>query len=143
MEPSDSAAHRADSEHLRILSILHYIMGGLTALGGLSGLMFLVLGGIMASGSIVPPQGSANDQAAMQAMGAVMSVLGLGMVVFSFVIAAAIAYVGYCLPRGQAYLFCMVVAVVECISFPLGTALGVFTIIVLLRDTVKSRFAAV
>jgi hypothetical protein len=38
------------------------------------------------------------------------------------------------------YIFCLVIAAVECIFMPFGTVLGVFTIIVLQRPTVKAMF---
>jgi hypothetical protein len=36
--------------------------------------------------------------------------------------------------------FCLVVAGIECVFTPFGTVLGVFTIIVLMRDSVRELF---
>jgi hypothetical protein len=36
--------------------------------------------------------------------------------------------------------FCFVVAATNCLYTPLGTVLGIFTIIVLLRDSVRATF---
>jgi hypothetical protein len=102
-------------------------------------LIFLLVGGVMASGAIEPD--SANDRVAVQSMGVLFSAIGMGMVLTCLLSGAAIAAVGYCLSRRQAYTFCLVIAAFECLSFPLGTALGVFTIVVLLRDSVKAGFA--
>jgi hypothetical protein len=44
------------------------------------------------------------------------------------------------LKRRERYVFCMVMAAVSCILFPIGTALGVFTIILLLQEDVKVDF---
>ena len=131
---------KTDAEHLRILSIMHYIFGALKVLGGISGLVLLLLGGALVSGAIPPD--SPNDQAAVQAMGVLFSAIGMGITLFCLLSGAAIAAVGYCLTRRQAYAFCLVVAGSECLSFPLGTVLGVFTIVVLMRDSVKAAFAA-
>jgi hypothetical protein len=38
------------------------------------------------------------------------------------------------------YTFCFVVACIECMFMPFGTVLGVFTIIVLMRQSVKNLF---
>ena len=49
--------------------------------------------------------------------------------------------VGRCLTRCKWWTFCLIMSFLNCLSPPLETVLGVFTIIVLLRDTVKDRFA--
>ena len=56
-------------------------------------------------------------------------------------IAALIITAGRFLAKRKRYQFCLVVAGLECILMPLGTALGVFTIIVLMRDSVKPLFS--
>jgi len=38
-------------------------------------------------------------------------------------------------------MFCFVVACIECLFMPFGTVLGAFTIIVLMRPSVKNLFA--
>jgi hypothetical protein len=40
------------------------------------------------------------------------------------------------------YMFCLVMAALACMCSPFGTVLGVFTIVVLLREPVKQLFAA-
>jgi hypothetical protein len=47
---------------------------------------------------------------------------------------------GRLLQRQRGYNFCVFVAAVSCIQMPLGTVLGVFTLIVLLRPSVKELF---
>jgi len=39
-------------------------------------------------------------------------------------------------------MFCLVVSGIECILTPLGTVLSVFTIIVLMRESLKRLFTA-
>ena len=48
---------------------------------------------------------------------------------------------GLFLKRRSHRTFSLVVAGLNCINVPLGTVLGVFTIIVLLRDSVAQRYA--
>ena len=55
-------------------------------------------------------------------------------------LAALIAFAGRSLQQRTRYLYCLVMAGVECIFMPFGTVLGVFTIIVLMRDSVKPLF---
>ena len=37
-------------------------------------------------------------------------------------------------------MYCLVMAGIECLFMPFGTVLGVFTIIVLMRESVKEMF---
>lgn len=39
-------------------------------------------------------------------------------------------------------MYCLVMAGIECMFMPFGTVLGVFTIIVLMRESVQKLFAA-
>lgn len=130
----------ADTEHLRILSILHYVFGGLQLFGAVSGLIFVGMGSLFAAGGIFAPATSPQDRAAMQFMGMLFSAIGLGFVVYSLAIGCGLIYAGLCLGRAERYVYCLIAAALECTAFPLGTALGVFTIIVLQRQSVKERF---
>jgi hypothetical protein len=46
-----------------------------------------------------------------------------------------------CMARRKARTFCFVIACIACLNVPLGTALGVCTILVLSRPRVKDLFA--
>jgi len=58
-----------------------------------------------------------------------------------WILSGFILAVGRRLKRRASYTFCLVIACIECVLMPLGTVLGVFTIIVLLKDPVKQLFA--
>ena len=49
---------------------------------------------------------------------------------------------GFCLRARKGRTFSFVVAGVNCLHIPFGTTLGVFTIIVLLRDSVRDLYEA-
>ncbi len=55
-------------------------------------------------------------------------------------LAGLIITAGRKLRRRTSHTFCLVVAGVECMFMPFGTVLGVFTIVVLMRDSVKELF---
>mgnify|MGYP000166472252 CR=1 FL=1 len=59
-----------------------------------------------------------------------------------WILAVCILLAGRFLARRTHYLYCLIMAGVECLFMPLGTVLGVFTIIVLDRDSVRQTFAA-
>ena len=66
-------------------------------------------------------------------MGATFIVVAWTVVILLLVAAAR-------LRRRTSRTFCMVVAGISCLFMPIGTVLGVFTIIVLARPTVKALF---
>jgi nitrate reductase gamma subunit len=62
------------------------------------------------------------------------------LIVSGFVVAALVFTAGRFLAKRKHHTFCLVIAAVECLFMPFGTVLGVFTIIVLLRPTVRQLF---
>lgn len=130
-----------DEEHLRLLSIFHYIVGGMIALCACFPLIHLVLGLTM----IFAPErlsGSSQTSGPEPLFGLFFVVFAGAFILFGWALAAATIYAGRCLARREKYTFCLVVAAVSCINAPIGTVLGVFTIIVLMRPSVKQIFEA-
>ena len=123
-----------DEEHLRLLAILYYIWGGLTAMFSCFGVFYVGLGGVF----MVAAAQEQNGPPAW--VGALFSVFGVAMVVLIGVVAGFTIWTGRNLQRRKHYVLCMVVAGISCLSVPLGTALGVFTFIVLSRPSVKQLF---
>jgi len=54
--------------------------------------------------------------------------------------AVCLALAGRFLAQRRRYYYCLVMAGIACMFMPFGTVLGVFTIIVLLRESVKELF---
>ena len=54
--------------------------------------------------------------------------------------AVCLVLAGRFLARRKRYMFCLVMAALACMFMPFGTVLGVFTIIVLVREPVKDLF---
>ncbi|HSB11840.1 MAG TPA: hypothetical protein VLM38_20300 [Blastocatellia bacterium] len=128
-----------DEEHLRLLSIFHYVVGGITALCACFPLIHLVVGLTM----IFAPErlsGSEHTPGPERMFGLFFVVLASAFIILGWALAAANVYVGRCLTRREKHTFCLVVAAVNCINTPIGTVLGVFTIIVLMRPSVKAMF---
>lgn len=126
-----------DEEHLRLLSIFHYVVGGLDALMGCLPVfhvgfgLFALLGGIEAEG---------NDRPEFRVFGALFVVIGLLVMLFKWTLAGLCIVAGKRLAQRRSHTFCTVVAAIQCLMFPFGTALGVFTLIVLCRPSVKQLF---
>jgi len=125
-----------DQEHLRLLSIFHYVVAGMAALFALFPIIHLAVGVAMVSGALQPTEG---DE--IPTFIGWFFVLFAGIwIVLGLAFAVLIALGGRALQRRQHYTFCLVVAGLACLMMPFGTVLGVFTIIVLLRDSVKELF---
>ena len=130
--------NQEDAEHLRLLSIFHYVVAGIAALFACFPILYLVFGILMLSGT-VPGKDPFDEKMA--------TVFGVFIVAFSVV--AILVGLAFCillilsgryLRRHVNYTFCLVMAGVACIFMPFGTVLGVFTILVLVRPSVKTAF---
>ena len=117
-----------DAANLRTLGICSYIHCGLQCLGALFATIYVGMGIFFV-----------NQKQDMGwffiGFGALFGLIIAVMVVASYLNAKWLA-------EGKNWTFCMVVSAIHCASFPLGTALGVFTIIFLNRPSVKAWFAS-
>jgi hypothetical protein len=66
--------------------------------------------------------------------------IGGTIVLFGWTLAPVTAYAGRCIDRREKYTFCLIAAGLNCMHIPVGTILGVFTLIVLTRDSVRQLF---
>lgn len=125
-----------DQEDLRLLSIFHYIVGGLASFFACLPLIHMGIGlfFILAPEQIAPQ----NGEAPPEFFGWLFFLLGLGFFLVGQVLAIGVILSGRFIARRKYYLYSFIVACLECAFFPFGTVLGVFTIIVLSRDTVRN-----
>ena len=126
-----------DLDHLRILSICFYVKAGLTAFVGLFFSIYIFFGLFFMSADI--PHKASDPPP--QLLGGFFVGFGLILMGVFFVLAFLAFWAGRSLGRHKNYTFCFVIAALVCLSMPLGTILGIFTIIVLMRDSVKAIFS--
>jgi hypothetical protein len=126
-----------DAEHLRLLSIFHYVVGGLVAFCACFFIIHIVMGAVIASS---PSSFSGSGGPPPRAFGLFFMIIGSLAVLFGWTMAALIIFAGYSLGRRKNYLFCMIVAGISCLFMPFGTVLGIFTILVLQRPRVREMF---
>ena len=122
------ALSQEDAGHIGTLGICSYVYSGLQCLGGVFGALYVGMGIFLLN---------QNEQAGW-------FVIGVGSLISLFVIACAVlSYLAAkWLGEGKNWTFCLIIAALHCVGFPLGTALGVFTILVLNRPGVKAWFDA-
>jgi hypothetical protein len=126
-----------DLQYLKLLSIFHYIVGGIAALFAFIPIIYIVFG-ILAI--CIPGPFESESDAITVFMGWIFIIIGMVLVVLGWAFAVCIIMAGRYLARQVHYMFCMVMAAIECIFMPFGTVLGVFTIVVLAKPSVKEMF---
>jgi hypothetical protein len=126
-----------DAEHLRLLSIFHFVVGGLTALVACIPLIHLAVGIAIVSGAF---DDVAKGSPPPAFIGWLFIVIGALVILLGWTYSIGLIVAGRLLGRRQGYLFCLVMAGLSCMNMPLGTCLGVFTIVVLTRPSVKALF---
>ena len=123
--------------HLRLLSICHYVVAGITALLGCIPCIHLAVGIAFLAGAFPP---DTRGEVPPRWLGFVFIIPTLIFIVGFWTCAMLIFLGGRNLTRRRRYTFCLVIACIECLLMPFGTVLGVFTIIVLMRPGVKQLF---
>jgi hypothetical protein len=123
-------------DQLRLLAIFHGVLAGLTVLASLFPLLYVGLGAFFLRGEL----GGPNPPPPF--VGWFMVAFGLafwlGIVAFAVMLGVAARF----LARARHWTYCVVTAGLACAFFPFGTALGVFTVVVLARPEVKATFEA-
>ena len=126
-----------DNEHLTLLSIFHYVVGGMAAFFACIPILHLVSGLLF----ILAPEkfGHGSNQPAAF-LGWLFVVFASIFILLGWIFAVLVLVAGRFIARRKHYTFCLVMACVECLLMPFGTVLGVFTIWVLNRQSVKGLF---
>ncbi|MGB5697427.1 MAG: hypothetical protein WBM46_17375 [Polyangiales bacterium] len=143
-----------DAEHLSALSIGHFLLAGVSLLSGVPILIYGLAGAklmdelgsdlSMALGNVPGQPGASpygtDPDALLQGLGTLVSVAIVTGVVVALVSAVHLLLVGVKIRQRRWWTFCYLTGWGECLMFPFGTILGIFTIIVLSRPTVKRTF---
>jgi len=133
-----------DLEHLRLLGISHYIIGGVAALFALFPLIHVGLGIWMLTTSEAL-QNHQQGEPPVELFGDLFAALGLLFMLGGEVMAGLTLYSGRQIQRREKYLFSFVIACAMGLFIRFGTILGVFTIrvftiIVLSRESVQQLY---
>ncbi len=123
-----------DEQHLNLLSIFHYVVGGLTALFSCIPFLHMGIGIAILSGAFETGDG------APQFIGWFLILFPALFILAGWTLSILIIIAGKKLKLHVSRTFCLVVAGLECIVMPFGTVLGVFTLIVLMKDSVQKLF---
>ena len=129
---------KVDAEHLKLLAVFHFVIAGLAVLG----LGFLFLHWFFMHSLFNNPTVWENSKQPPPPK-EFFAIFKWFYVIMGLLIAGgglANLVSGLCILRRRARVFSLVVAGFSCLAFPFGTALGVFTLVVLLRDSVVEAY---
>ena len=134
VQPDPAAIRSKDESDLNLLSVLHYVWTGFLGCTGLGVLAYFALVGELVASA--PHHGSAHGPD----VGAIMIIIGVMVVVLMIpmIVLHILAAAG--LKKRTRYWLIFVMSCWACTSVPLGTALGIFSILVLQRPSVKALF---
>ena len=132
----ESQQEAIDNEHLKLLSIFHYIVSGIAALCACIPFIHLAIGLFL----IIAPGRLANNNEPPEFIGWFFVTLASFFILVGWAFAVLVLIAGRCIAQRRYHTFCFVMGCVECLFMPFGTVLGVFTIFVLIRPTVKELF---
>jgi hypothetical protein len=124
-------------EHLRLLSIFHYVLAGILGLFSFLPAIHLGLGILMLA---APEEMSDHGEPPPEFLAWAFIIGGGTAIVLGLTLSILIAVSGRCIARRRKLLFSTVIAGIECVFMPLGTILGVFTLITLTRTEVKQLY---
>ncbi len=128
-----------DDRYLRLLSIFHYALAALATLFALFPTIHLVVGIAFLCGAFKDPQGQTESPWIGWFFIAFASIWILVGLTFAF----CVFLTGRSLQQKRRYMFCLVMAGLECVFMPFGTMLGIFTLILLLKDRIRPQFGVV
>lgn len=127
-----------DANQLDLLSIFHYIVGGITALFSCIPFFHVFMGIAMVSGHFFKDNKGDEPPAFI---GWLFIIMGIVFILLGWMLAASMIIAGRKLKLRKHRMYCLVVAGIECMLMPFGTILGVFTIIALNKDSIRNLFA--
>jgi len=129
-----------DQQNLWYLGLANYVFAGLSALAGCFPLIHLTFGLLLLTGAIPPPKPQQGDAPPVELIGGLFVVVASIFIVVAWTHAILLTLAGRCLQQRRWYGFCFVMACVQCASVPIGTVIGVLTIIVLVKPEVQALF---
>jgi hypothetical protein len=126
-----------DLEHLRLLAVFHKVVALLLALFGCFPLIHLTVGlGLLAGGL----SNDRHDLIPAAFMGWLFVCIGAFVMTALWTLAIFVYRSAAFLEAHRRYTYCLVIGALLCTFMPFGTVLGIFTILVLVRPSVKALF---
>jgi hypothetical protein len=128
-----------DDEHLKLLSIAYLIAGATNACFSLFGLFYMFMGLVFSTAMTKFPSQAGQPQPP-EFMGWFFGLFGAAFFIAMATLATLKFLAAHRLKARRSRTLCMVAAGLTCFEIPYGTALGVWTLLVLSRPSVARLF---
>jgi hypothetical protein len=129
---------RRDREHLKLLTIFHFVFAGLALVGeGFLGVHYAIMHTVFSNPQMWKSQ-SQNMPPKDFLDVFVWFYLFMGLILLAVLVLNVLS--GIFLRQKKYRFFSLIIAGLDCLQIPFGTALGVFTIFVLTRDSVRRLY---
>ena len=137
--PQEQRDRIIDDEHLRLLGLGHYITGGLAIAFASLFIFHLAFLLVAAANPGMFPEAPGAHAPGPGFFATFAAVVGL-MIVAGWAFGGLTIYAGRCIARRRGRMLTFVMACLNTLFIPVGTVLGVFTLIVLSRPSVKRQY---
>ncbi len=127
-------------EHIRLIAIGYYVMAGLTGLFSLIPGIHITIGTLALLGKFEPDPSGGDFPSEL--FGTIFVGVGSFFMVMGFIFTTLVGIAGRKLKQYKSRTYCLVIGSVLCAIFPLGTVLGVFTILILTKPEAKNLFTS-
>lgn len=138
LPPFLQGQRKADADHLRLLAIFHFVVAGLSLIGiGFLFLHYSFMHVFFANPEMWKGQSGSPPPVEF------FAVFKWFYLVFGLMLIGALVanlFSGFFIGRRKHRTFSLIVAGLNCLQIPFGTTLGVFTFIVLLRESVSESY---
>lgn len=138
--PGPDPQEVVDAEHLRILAICYYVMGGVVIFFSCFALLYVVFGLLIALDSEVFHNPQRPHDGPPPELGYVLAVMGGVFVALGWTFGGLTIFAGRSMQRRRRRTLTLVLAALYCLWIPFGTLLGIFTFIVLMRPSVMRLY---
>jgi hypothetical protein len=141
LQPLMRDLRKTDADHLRMLAIFHYVFAGLSVLG----LAFLAVHYAFMHAMFSHPEMWKNSNGGGPPPGELLEMCVWFYIFFAVVfVAVGIGNLlsARFLQKRRNRVFSLAIACLDFLQFPLGTVLGSFTFIILMRDSVRELYEA-
>jgi hypothetical protein len=130
-------------KYLNILGAFHFVVAAIIALVACFPILHLTVGiAMLADPAFAPPEADlpATFGVMFRLMPYFFIAIAGSIILGGWLLALAVAFAGLSLLQRRRHTYCLVMGGVECAFTPIGTVLGVFTLLVLTRPETRPLF---
>ena len=140
LPPSIRDPRKTDADHLKLLAVFHYVVAGFAFLG----IGFLILHYTLMSHFMFNPKMWEGQKGGPPPQEFFAFFKWFYLIFGALLILGSVCNLlsGLWINARRNRMFSLVVGAINCFQVPVGTVLGIFTIIILMRDSVRDLYDA-